>query len=690
MSKCLPVFLAIFFVCSVNAQEEQPKNEARLKPESRLATLSGITVTATRTKREVFQVPETVNIIGGEQLLRKQAADIGDVLEDIPGVAIVGGGRNIGTRINIRGLDDSRVLFLLDGARQDFNRAHNSRVFLDPGLIKQVEVVRGPSSAIWGSGALGGVVAFTTMDAIDLLAAGKRIGARLNGGFQSANSQGLGSGSIYGLVGDTFDYLLDFSYRNASDTRLGDGSNLRNSSFESYSSLAKFNWNPGLYHNLMFSSQTFDQTGGVPSNPQIASTPDTLVDRDTEQRNFTLRYRYENADKALLAPEILVFHNITKSNENRLFDRRRDLTEFTTTGINVRNSSQVNWADGRLLQTFTYGMDYHHNEAKAKRNGAPRDSFPDAQTDIVGVYLQDEIAFWERFILTPGVRWDYFRSQSNGSGAAEDNKDNEVSYKIGGVIKITDWLSVIGAYNEAFRAPNLSELYTTGTHFTCGPGCANLFVPNPNIKPEKAFNREFGLRLEKDDFLFAGDSIRFRGTYFHNRVENFIDLAVGFSPIPVPGNQGAGGVTTNDNVRDAVLKGFETEFSYDAEYGYLGASYVQTRGSNRTDGGPLSNVQPDKWIIRTGLNWPTYNLSLGWRGSVVEAQNRVPTDGAIAPTPSYVTHDLMLAWVPQHGQFKNLRVDFGIDNITDEDFRRHLAILRDPGRNYKVAVRYQF
>ena len=684
MNKTFLSMLVIFLPCLANAQEIIQS----IKTRNQVASLQGITVFATRTERDVFDVSETVSIVNREQILRKQADDIGDLLEDVPGVAIVGGARNIGKGITIRGLDDSRILFLLDGARQDFNRAHNSRIFLDPELIKQVEVVRGPASAIWGSGALGGVIAFTTKDATDLLLHGKRFGVRVKGGFQSASNRAQGSGSVYGLVGDTFDYLFDFTHRNAlSDIRLGDGSKLKNTRFESYSSLSKFNWNPFLHHNLMFSAQTFDQTGGVPSNARLASTPTNLVDRSTEQRNFTLRYRYENPDNPYLDPEILAFHNVTKSNEKRKFDGRRDLTDFTTTGVNARNSSQIDLMKGRLRQTVTHGIDYFHNEAKAKRNGMPRPSFPDAQTDIVGVYVQDEITILDRLTLTPGVRWDYFESQSDGV-QTKSNTDDEVSFKIGGVFRVTDWLSIIGAYNEAFRTPNLGELFTTGTHFTCGPGCANLFIPNPNLRPEKAFNREFGLRLQKEDLIFANDNIRFRGTYFHNRVNNFIDLDVNFTFAPVPGNPGPGGVTTSSNVRNATLKGFEAELSYETIYGYTGVSYSQTRGSNRTMGGHLSNVQPDRWTVRAGLNWPTQNITLGWRGSVVHAQNRVPTGGT--PTPGYTIHNLLLAWVPQNGPLKNIRVDIGIDNLTDEDYRRHLSVLKAPGRSYKTSVSYRF
>ncbi len=682
-----PLVMAATFSLSVEAQ--QTSNSSTSETPAQIITkvaLPAITVTATRTKRNVNDITESVSVMDSEQLHTRQAADLGDILRYLPNVDLGGGPRNLGMSPTIRGLGDERILFLLDGARQDFRRAHNARIFVDPSLLKQVDVLRGPASTTWGSGALGGVIAFTTVDATDLLRPGERMGIKIRGGFQSANEQYIPGASFYGLLGEQFDYLLDFSYRNAADNiRLGDGSKLQHSSFESFSSLAKFNWTPG-HHRVMFSAQTFDQAGKVPSNAQTVSTANTLVDRDTAQRNFTLRYRYENQDNTWLDPEILVYHNTTESLENRLLDRRRDKTEFSTTGINVRNSTRFDVVQ-HVAQLLTYGVDYFHNEAKGRRNGTARPEFPKGNSDVVGIYLQDEIALWQRLFLTPGVRWDYFRSQADGLSTSSNDNDR-VNFKVGGRFKLTEWFSLIGSYGEAFRAPTLGELFTTGTHFTCGPGCANLFVPNPALKPETAFNKEAGARIQTTGLLFDHDRLSIKGAYFNNKVKDFVDLLVNFSPFPVLGNPGIGGVTTSGNVRNAILEGFEIETDYAAKYGYAGFSYSQTRGSNRTDGGALSNVQPDRWIMLAGLNWPQQNLSFGWRTNIVDSQNRVPTDGT--PTPGYTVHDLTVTWSPQHDGFKGIRIDFGIDNLTDKDYRRHLSALKDPGRNYKLAVSWQF
>lgn len=681
-----PAAAIIFLLFIHSASAETVSTDTKSASKLIAANLQEITVTATRTRRKVNEVPESVSVVDTEQIRTRQAANIGDVLRYLPNVELGGGPRNLGMNPVIRGMGEDRILFLLDGARQDYNRGHDARIFTDPSLLKRVDVMRGPASTVWGSGALGGVISLTTLDATDLLRPGEHAGIRIRGGFQSMNEQYIPGTSVYGLIGEQLDYLLDFSYRNAADNiRHGDGSRLQHSRFESYAGLAKFNWTPGN-HRFTFSTQTFDQAGEVPSNPQAASTADTLVDRDTRQRNYTLRYRYDNSDNTWLKPEVLIYHNTTDSVEKRLFDQRHDETGFATTGINARNSSQLDLGSF-ATQLLTYGIDYYHNDARGKRNGASRPEFPRGSADVLGIFLQDEIRLWERLSLIPGIRWDYFRSQAD-SLTVSGNENDRINFKMGGLLKITEWLSLTGNYGEAFRAPTLGELFTTGTHFTCGRGCANLFIPNPGLKPETAFNKEIGARIQKSDLLFENDQLTMRGAYFHNKVRDFVDLMVNFSPFPVPGNPGRGGVTSSGNVRDARLEGFEMEANYAMKYGYAGFSYAQTRGRNLTTGGPLSNIQPDKWIVLAGLNWPGRNLSLGWRSSIVAAQNRIPAGGTSAP--GYTLHDLTLTWLPQQGSLKGLRLDFGIDNLTDRDYRRYLNVLKDPGRNYKLAVSYQF
>jgi hemoglobin/transferrin/lactoferrin receptor protein len=647
------------------------------------SNLQGVTATATKSTRDPATLAESVSIVGRDQIETDQPQDLGDLLQDMANVSVGGGPRGVAQQVVIRGVGDERILFLLDGARQNYSRGHDGRVFVDPDLLKQVEVLRGPASSLWGSGAIGGVISMTTVDAADLLAPGETVGGRVKLGFQGVNDQWLGGASAYGLVGDSVDLLADISYRSNGDTKLGDGSTLDHSSADSVSGLFKFGWSPDVENNLSMTLQTFDEQGEVPSNPQTAATPDDLVDRDTRQRNLSFRYSYQPTDLPWLRPTLLLYRNRSDISERRLVDGRQDDTEVTTWGADVRN--RLEWRNGDVAQALTTGVDYFKDEAEATRNGAARASFPDAEQSVFGFYVQDEIQFGERVTLVPGLRWDRYQSDSS-SDVADGQDATSVSKKLALSYAFTDWLSLHASYNEAFRAPNMSELFVSGTHFSCGPGCANLFVPNPDLKPEKAHNKELGLSAKRNGLFQAGDKATARVSVFRNDVDDYIDQIVNFTFAPVPGNSGAGGVSYFENVADARLEGFEVELGYDAPDWFASAGYGRTRGENRATGEPLSDIPADELTLGAGLKFA--QVKFGWKGRFVAEQDRVPEDGT--PTGSYQLHDIYLTWKPPHFGKEQVRVDFGIDNLFDKEYRPHLSVLDGPGRNIKAALTVKF
>jgi hemoglobin/transferrin/lactoferrin receptor protein len=649
-------------------------------------TLPTVTVTAARSERDIFAIPEAASVVERPVIEREQPVNLGDLLDDLPNVAVGGGPRGQGQTLTIRGLGDERILFLVDGVRQNFSRAHQTRVFIEPDLLRRVEVLRGPASALWGSGAIGGVVAMETVDAADLLAPGDTLGARVRLGYQDGSDQWLTNAGVYGVTGDgSFDYLLDLAWRDAGDVRLGDGSDLANSGFERLSGLAKGTWMPDGVNRFGLSFLGLEQDGEVPSNPHTAGTPDTLVDNETRQRNLVFSWRHDDPANRWLRPSLTVYRNETDMEERCKIDGRKDETRYTTVGADLRNHTRFAGPAG-VAHTLSYGIEGYQDDVEGRRNGQPRDSFPDGESEVIGLYLQDEIIFGGRWALTPGLRWDSFKSEADAEGL-DDNEDSELSLKLGLDVAVTDWLSIQALYNEAFRAPGVSELFLSGTHFTCGPRCANLFVPNPELKPEKAHNKELGFRLRQGDLLSAGDEGRFRARYFRNDVTDFIDQIVNFSFRPVPGNPGLGGITTFRNVSDAKLDGFEVQADYDAQRWFAGVAYAQTRGEDDDTGEPLSSVQPDAWTLRAGLRFPAQNLTVGWDANLVDAQDRVPEGGEASD--SYQVHDIWLTWTPG-GQLAGLRVDFGVDNLFDEDYQPYLSALKAPGRNIKATVAWRF
>ncbi len=119
-----------------------------------------------------------VSVITLNTINTVSAKRLSDIFYNVPGVSFTDRGDSPANSINIRGLQDfGRVAVVVDGARQNYQvTGHNANgaFFLDPELVGGVEIVRGPTANVYGSGAIGGLVAFRTKDADDILKPGER------------------------------------------------------------------------------------------------------------------------------------------------------------------------------------------------------------------------------------------------------------------------------------------------------------------------------------------------------------------------------------------------------------------------------------------------------------------------------------------------------------------------------------
>ena len=141
---------------SAVAQESPPVAEDRTAGRRQTPLVTDtITVTATKTRRDPVETPGEVNIIRRHEIDLMQARSLDDVLRYQPGIEVGGGPRRLVEVPSIRGLSGSRVLATVDGVRLNYSSGHQGRLFLDVDALGQIEVVRGPNSALWGSGAVG-------------------------------------------------------------------------------------------------------------------------------------------------------------------------------------------------------------------------------------------------------------------------------------------------------------------------------------------------------------------------------------------------------------------------------------------------------------------------------------------------------------------------------------------------------
>ena len=638
--------------------------------------LDTITVTATKTRRDPVETPGEINIIHRDEIDRVQAQSLDDVLRYQPGLDIGGGPRRLVEVPFIRGLSGPRVLTTMDGVRLNFQSGHAGRLFLEVDALGRIDVVRGPNSALWGSGALGGVLALSTLDPADLLLEDEHMGGQLKLGFQGVNDEWHTGAMLFGRLGPNVEYLGSFTVRQAQDIRLGgDAGRLENSAEDLGNGLGKLVWRPARHSELRFSVQGFEEDGEVPIAANVARTgsPSSLVDRQTRQATYRLGYTFESDENPYLRLSGFAYLTTMDIRRSRLSDDRPDAANFDTSGFDLRNSSSIRLSTSHR-HVLTYGLEYFGDRQRAARDGRPDRFFPDADGRTVSLYVQDEIALGDRVFIIPALRWDRFRNETEGQG---DSTDSHLSPKIGGVFKVADFLYLEANYAEGFGVPTFQELYISGDHF---PG--QIFVPNPALKPERSRNLDLGLRLRGTGFLTDDDHVLFKVAYFRNRVDDFVEFVVNDQTQPSEAQA--------VNVQKALIHGVEAELRWIFMTGLdVWASYTDIRGDDITEEDaqePLASIQPRKTVIGLSYAHLPWDVTVGGRVRIVAGQDRVPED--VDQTPGYSVYDLFATWQPHAGPLQGFRVDLGVDNLTDKEYQRHLAAIPEAGINPKATISY--
>lgn len=674
---------ALVALAAIGAKTAQAQTQSAAQP-AREIVLGPVTVTATKTPESADDVAANVSIVTDEQIQTRSPSKIDDLLRELPGVDMQGGPRRVGQDINIRGLGGQRVVTTLDGARQNFDAGHKGRFFLDPDLLRQVDVVRGSNSALHGSGAIGGVVAMETKEASDMLRGGETYGFRTKLGYSSAQREPYYSAGVFGRVGDMIDGLANLSYRDSGTLRQGGGAELANSAEDLRDILLKTTIRPTENQKLSLSYIGFNESGRQPNNPDGApnTTDNPIVDRTTKNKTYALNYGYSAPDQPLINPSLKLYRNTLDINENRVVPAtpaRIDGTALETWGFDLYNTSYVE--TGSLRHAVTFGSEYLSNEQQGTRNGAARLFYPTAQGDVVGYYIQDEIEILRGLTLTLGARYDSYEGSSTTARAIDEDR---FSPRAAATWQATPWLGFYGSYGLGFRAPSLTELYVAGSHL----GPQNLFVPNPNLRPEKSKTAEAGVRLKFDNLATAQDSLRLKGTVFDTEVEDYIDTVV-----TITDPRTYAGSTTNVNLPKASISGTELELRYDLGRAFASLGYARIRGENDVTGRPIDSIPADKLVTVLGGKAAAFDLSFGLRSEFVAAQDRVsgvPFIVGTAATPTtggYAVHGLFATWEPQ-GDLQGIRVDAGVDNIFDKAYRRHFASINEEGRDFRIAVTY--
>jgi hemoglobin/transferrin/lactoferrin receptor protein len=708
----------------------QHKSEPSVTEE---ASIDQIVVVANKSERSIRDIAANVTVVSREDINNSLATSIADVFRYSPGIDYEASGSRFGTEgINIRGIGGNRVAMLVDGVplsdQFDVGSFSNAtRDFVNAGLIQRVEVLHGPASALYGSAAIGGVVAVSTPDPADL------IGRNAIGGDAMATWRGADQsthGTAMLAFGDASKgLLLGGSLRSGQEPEsaaAADSLDLRD--FERRSALLKFvaddrygrTWRIGMIHqdsevlsdlNSMLGSGRFRSTTALKGNDKYSldlinvayefGAPESWVD------SGLIRAFYETAEigQATLDERGLA---AVPTSIDRYFSFDQVIRGLE---LNLQKSVETGTATHRL----GFGLDYRERETTEYRDGLstnmqdgtsttvilgeafPLRDFPISVSKEWGAYIEDTVSFGD-WSLIGALRADRFElSPRNDPMYAEDYpfaspvslSNSDVSPKFGVIYRLNPGTDIYLQYAHGFRAPPYEDA-NIGLEL---PVFNYRAIPNPDLKSESSDGFDVGIRWQGSD---AG----LRLSAFRTRYSDFIESKVRLGADPVSGRI----LFQSQNIEKTIIEGIEAgghvNFKGALESFSLDGSLYLARGENRENGQPLNSVAPGQAVI--GLTWRSASSSdrrLRLQSTVTKAWNdRDETGGDLFRPAGHAVFDLY--YTQKLGERTTFRA--GLLNLTDRTYWnwsdvRGLApddpvvpYLAQPGRNASVSVNFNW
>jgi hemoglobin/transferrin/lactoferrin receptor protein len=648
--------------------------------------------------RVAIETPQSVSVAEQSDLDRAQADTIRDVVADMPGVSMAGSESPLGQAFNIRGVglteqpaSEARIIVKIDGAPKFFEQYRMGSLFTDIELFKRIEVLRGPaSSTLYGSGALGGVVAFTTKDASDFLTEGDTDAIRTKLSF-STNGQGRYAGLIWAHDFGNVDLLTALNVRQSDDLKAGNEAPILGTSGESISGMIKANWDLSGEGLLKASLQRWVSsqddgplaaTGGAVNVPTFG-----LIDRDLTDTTFVVAYENPFSDNPWVDLTVqLSWSDTTNVQSNHTNSPGGMLTcapgqtqvvcdaTYSYKTLNLKAENRAEFAFGGWDAFLTMGAEFTRIDRNATSELGPLGFHPEGVDNKVGLYAQGEFVLNDKLTLIPGLRIDLVdRTPGAGVTGAVPVEDRAVSPKLAALYDLSDSVSVFGSLARTERLPTLDELYSrSGTQ---GPAV--------NLEREVSDNIELGVSFDHTGVFGEDDTLQAKLTLFRNDVENLIQRSAPANPLFF------------ENIATARFEGFEFEAGYEASDYYGRLSVSQVDAIDTTYDLRLTSNPADRYVLTLGKRLPDAGLEFGWRrtlNSAITTQSRSTTSGAITTTPyaGYVTHDLFLRWAPDQGVLEGATLDLSVENVTDKLYRNNLATDFGQGRTLKLTLTKTF
>jgi hemoglobin/transferrin/lactoferrin receptor protein len=717
--------------------------------EAQATILERFVLTATRSTKNVLDVPQNVAVIDAETIEKHQVRDIQDLVRYEPGIAVTrtSSVANPGAQLNsftIRGVSGNRVQMLVDGSRIQESVIDGSRDFVDPWNVKAVELLRGPNSVLWGADALGGTVAFRTKDPSDLLEGSDKPWAveiktsydsfdhifrkQVTGAYDFGDLEVLGS---FGNLTATEPALSNADPDGGVWGKCPRPSWFRCDEFfpqeiNAYNGLLKAVWTPSDAHKFTATwefndrntaiDQIWDSSANTGTGNSFYLSEDYQREIDMERQHFALDHEwqidapwldsvkwtlsYAPQSRDLHSEQTRYYSQATPSPYYRYITTDRDYSEtFLEADLQLVSSFDAGPTshkltygfDGDIMQSHYYGVtftDYSNStpDTTAINQGF---AFPDVETSRADLYIQDEIEMLDgRLTVTPGLRWATYNLSPGtplNSVPIDDIGSEALIKKLSALYKIDDSWSAYAAYGEGFKMPTAQQLYYTSA------GVGFEVVPNPDLRPESVKSYEAGVRGEFERGWFSVN-----GYYAH--YDDYIQTLQEVSP----------GVYTSLNVDTVNTWGIEASAEWEAvDNVFLTGSLTWSGGTQqKTDADPetvFDGAIPLTTVLGLRYELPDNGLEFEVFGTFAQGVKERSDPNAFKPE-GYAVFDAYAKYKPT----ENVELSAGIQNIFDTRYfpntltgyantatdsvaaQNPLELQVAPGRTFKVGATVKF
>ncbi|PHM64630.1 hemin receptor [Xenorhabdus stockiae] len=673
--------LGTAFSSSVSAAENPSDQKPEKKNEvMQLSTLSVVGSTRNSTSAGSSALKK-------EDIDRTQADNIAELLGQLPGVSMAGSPRPGGQTLNIWGMGDQEdVKVTLDDAPKGFEKYRQGSIFIEPELIKRIDVDKGPHNILNGNGGFGGSIKVVTKDANDLLRPDEDWGGFIKQSFHTNDRQWINSAALYGRDSNGYaDSLLYFSKRDGHNIKRPDGTRFEFSQNNQTSYLLKTNFYPNDTHTVSLSAMRSESDGWQPwaSKRDVMVVPSAedikkygwdgawkrkLIFRDQVDQNYSAKWNIAPEDNPWVNLTLTYAYSKTKQNDSRpenassLFSGsmgNKSWTNYTDNMVELKNNSV--FSTGIIEHELIAGTRWHKNQRnvlmfdKSKSKNIQDNAeynygyyqpyyMPAGTQHTYSLYMQDSMKLGS-VTVTPGVRYDHVKNTGEKNRAPiynntspEINHDyRSVTYTgwsphLGVIWQTNQNLSLFADISRTWRAPVVDEQYEVQSAKTSLPGSSR------NLDVERMTGIRLGAIIDFNDVMLKDDSLQIRTTLFRNRGKDEIIKRRGmYCAAQLNGSSYKDcekPLSNNRNLPGYTIEGLEIETFYDSKILFGKLSYSTMRGQRDTS--PRNpwighktwwdQIPPTSLHTTLGFKIPLLQMKMGWKGDFIRKQDRSPVD----------------------------------------------------------------